>query len=60
MLPKVEAGRPERAPRTFPGVSEATASGADNLAVRKSSFPKQANVTDAKLERAKPTIRGIA
>jgi hypothetical protein len=52
MLPKYEAVRPKRALRTFPDVSEATASGADNLTESQSALPMPANLTHAKFERA--------
>ena len=57
MRPKAEAVRPERAQRTFPDVSEATASGADKLSESQSAFPMPANVTHAKFERAPQTFR---
>jgi len=52
MCPKAEAVLPERALRTFPSVSEATASGAGKLTESQPSFPMPANVTHAMFERA--------
>ena len=57
MRPKAEVVMPERALRTIPAVSEATASGADKLTESQSAFPMLANVTHAKFERAPQTLR---
>ena len=60
MCPKAEAVLPERALRTFPSVSEATASGAGKLTESQPSFPMPANVTHAKFERAPQALRSNA
>ena len=57
---KAEARMPERAPRTFLAVSEATAPGVDKLNESRCLFTKQANVTPAKFERAPQTLRSNA
>jgi hypothetical protein len=53
-VPKTEAEMPERAPEKFqPGVSEAIASGAENLNASQVPLPKPANATNAACERAR-------